>query len=61
MTAAILTPIQSEMRLDYGYVPAVIAEFLLTAVPYWTGRLPVVGTPLLLLFLTWLVPYRHPS
>ena len=40
-------------ELVYGYVPAVIAGFLLTAVPNWTGRLPVVGTPLLLLFLTW--------
>ena len=37
----------------YGYVPAVVAGFLLTAVPNWTGRLPVVGTPLLLLCLTW--------
>ena len=40
-------------ELIYGYVPAVIAGFLLTAVPNWTGRLPVVGTPLLLLFLSW--------
>ena len=40
-------------ELVYGYVPAVIAGFLLTAVPNWTGRLPVVGMPLLLLFLTW--------
>ena len=37
----------------YGYVPAVVAGFLLTAVPNWTGHLPVVGTPLLLLCLTW--------
>lgn len=41
-------------ELVYGYVPAVIAGFLLTAVPNWTGRLPVVGPPLLTLFLTWL-------
>lgn len=40
-------------ELVYGYVPAVIAGFLLTAVPNWTGRLPVMGTPLLLLFLIW--------
>ncbi len=26
----------------FGYGPAVIAGFLLTAVPNWTGRLPVV-------------------
>jgi uncharacterized protein involved in response to NO len=41
-------------ELIYGYVPAVIAGFLLTAVPNWTGRMPVVGTRLLLLFLTWI-------
>ena len=36
-------------ELVYGYVPAIVAGFLLTAVPNWTGRLPVTGTPLLLL------------
>ncbi len=41
-------------ELIYGYVPAVIAGFLLTAVPNWTGRLPITGTPLLILFLIWL-------
>lgn len=40
-------------ELLYGYVPAVVAGFLLTAVPNWTGRLPVTGAPLLALFLTW--------
>ena len=41
-------------ELVYGYVPAVIAGFLLTAVPNWTGRLPVTGLPLLGLFTIWL-------
>jgi uncharacterized protein involved in response to NO len=41
-------------ELIYGYVPAVVAGFLLTAVPNWTGRLPVVGSRLLALFLVWL-------
>lgn len=27
----------------FGYLGAVIAGFLLTAVPNWTGRLPIVG------------------
>tara|TARA_R110002012_G_scaffold217245_2_gene388431 strand:- start:10110 stop:10508 length:399 start_codon:yes stop_codon:yes gene_type:complete len=27
----------------FSYLGAVIADFLLTAVPNWTGRLPVVG------------------
>lgn len=42
-------------ELIYGYVPAVVAGFLLTAVPNWTGRLPVTGRPLLLLFLLWVL------
>jgi hypothetical protein len=29
----------------FGYVPAVLADFLLTAIPNWTGRLPLQGTP----------------
>jgi len=41
-------------ELLYGYLPAVIAGFLLTAVPNWTGRLPVTGKPLLFLALVWL-------
>ncbi|MDR6756287.1 uncharacterized protein involved in response to NO [Mycoplana sp. BE70] len=38
----------------FGYASAVLAGFLLTSVPNWTGRLPVSGWPLLLLFLLWL-------
>lgn len=41
-------------ELLYGYLPAVVAGFLLTAVPNWTGRLPVTGAPLLVLVLSWL-------
>ena len=37
----------------FGYVGGVIAGFLLTAVPNWTGRLPVTGLPLALLFILW--------
>lgn len=37
----------------YGYVPAVLAGFLLTAIPNWTGRLPVLGWPLAALVLVW--------
>lgn len=40
-------------ELLWGYVPAVIAGFLLTAIPNWTGRLPVVGKPLAILWLFW--------
>ena len=39
----------------FGYLGAVIAGFLLTAVPNWTGRLPIVGWRLGALALLWLV------
>jgi uncharacterized protein involved in response to NO len=38
----------------YGYVPAVVTGFLLTAIPNWTGRLPLQGTPLIVLLTTWI-------
>ena len=38
----------------FGYLSAVLAGFLLTAVPNWTGRLPLVGRPLAGMFLIWL-------
>lgn len=38
----------------FGYLGGVIAGFLLTAVPNWTGRLPVTGSSLAGLFLLWL-------
>jgi uncharacterized protein involved in response to NO len=40
-------------ELLYGYLPAIAAGFLLTAVPNWTGRLPVTGMPLLALLIVW--------
>jgi uncharacterized protein involved in response to NO len=41
-------------ELLFGYTGAVVAGFLLTAVPNWTGRLPVRGFSLLVLCLIWL-------
>jgi len=38
----------------FGYLGAVLAGFLLTAVPNWTGRLPMVGWRLAALFALWL-------
>jgi uncharacterized protein involved in response to NO len=38
----------------YGYLPAVITGFLFTAIPNWTGRLPIQGTPLLVLVMVWI-------
>ncbi len=39
----------------FGYLAAVLAGFLLTAVPNWTGRLPISGPRLAGLFLLWLL------
>ena len=39
----------------FGFVMAAIAGFLLTAIPNWTGRLPVSGGPLALLAGLWLL------
>lgn len=39
----------------FGYLWAVIAGFLMTAVPNWTGRLPIVGWPLATLVALWLI------
>lgn len=37
----------------FGVVASVIAGFLLTAIPNWTGRLPIQGMRLLFLVLAW--------
>lgn len=42
-------------EMIYGYGSAVVAGFLLTAIPNWTGRLPVAGRPLALLCALWVV------
>lgn len=38
----------------YGFLPAVVTGFLFTAIPNWTGRLPINGTPLGALVAVWL-------
>ncbi|SCB25253.1 uncharacterized protein involved in response to NO [Bradyrhizobium yuanmingense] len=38
----------------YGFLPAVITGFLFTAIPNWTGRLPIQGAPLAGLVTVWL-------
>ncbi|WP_208989479.1 NnrS family protein, partial [Pseudovibrio sp. POLY-S9] len=39
----------------FGYLSAVVAGFLLTAIPNWTGRMPIVGRPLIVLFSLWVI------
>ena len=40
-------------EMIFGYTEAVIAGFLFTAIPNWTGRLPVAGLPLAALAALW--------
>jgi len=40
-------------EMVYGYLSAVIAGFILTAVPNWTGRLPLMGPRLVALAALW--------
>lgn len=42
-------------EMIFGFATAAIAGFLLTAVPNWTGALPLSGAPLIGLFALWLV------
>ena len=39
----------------FGYAAAVVAGFLFTAIPNWTGRMPIKGWPLAALSGLWLV------
>ena len=54
--ASALPPVAwHQHELLFGFVPGVVAGFLLTAVPNWTGRPAIAGKPLLFLFLLWLL------
>jgi len=41
-------------EMIYGYALAAVTGFLLTAIPNWTGRLPIRGLPLAALAALWL-------
>ncbi len=41
-------------EMVFGFLPAVITGFLLTAIPNWTDRPPIRGSELMLLFILWL-------
>ncbi|MDN5929183.1 MAG: NnrS family protein [Hyphomicrobiales bacterium] len=54
-TGSLFAPVDWHVHeMLFGYLAAVITGFLLTAIPNWTGRLPVQGLPLLALVLLWL-------
>lgn len=51
----LLSPLDWHIHeMIYGYVAAIVTGFLLTAIPNWTGRLPVNGYPLAGLAALWL-------
>ncbi len=51
-----LAPVEwHKHEMLFGYTSAVIAGFLFTAVPNWTGRFPVMGWPLIGMFSLWAV------
>src|SRR5574340_1324855 len=45
-------------EMVFGFLPAVITGFLLTAVPNWTDRPPIKGRELMFLFALWLAGRR---
>lgn len=42
-------------EMVFGYGAATVAGFLLTAIPNWTGRMPLQGGPLALLAVLWIL------
>lgn len=54
-TTSLFSPVDWHAHeMLFGFLPAVVTGFLLTAIPNWTGRLPVQGYPLLGLVVLWL-------
>lgn len=54
-TRSLFSPIDWHAHeMLFGFLPAIVTGFLLTAIPNWTGRLPVQGYPLLGLVILWL-------
>jgi len=54
-TRSLFSPVDWHIHeLLFGYLTAVMTGFLLTAIPNWTGRLPVQDGRLLILVLLWI-------
>ncbi len=54
-TASVFAPVDWHVHeMLFGYLAAVVTGFLLTAIPNWTGRLPVQGMSLFVLVALWL-------
>jgi uncharacterized protein involved in response to NO len=48
-------PIWHAHEMVFGYAAATVAGFLLTAIPNWTGRMPLQGRALAILVLLWVI------
>lgn len=53
--AAMPAAIWHAHEMVFGYAAATVAGFMLTAIPNWTGRMPLQGGPLASLALIWAV------
>lgn len=47
-------PVWHAHEMIFGYAAATVAGFLLTAIPNWTGRMPLQGGPLAALAVLWM-------
>ncbi len=54
LPAAIAPAVWHVHEMTFGFGAAAVAGFLLTAIPNWTGRMPLQGTRLALLALFWI-------
>ena len=54
LASALPAPLWHVHEMIYGFGAATVAGFLLTAIPNWTGRMPLQGGPLAALVLLWL-------
>jgi uncharacterized protein involved in response to NO len=53
--ASLFAPVDWHIHeMFFGYLAAIVTGFLFTAVPNWTGRMPLQGAPLLALVAIWL-------
>jgi len=48
-------PVWHAHEMVFGFAAAAVAGFLLTAIPNWTGRMPLQGAPLATLVLLWAI------
>ena len=52
---ALPPPIWHAHEMIFGFAAATVAGFLLTAIPNWTGRMPLQGGPLATLVFLWAI------